>query len=259
MGENLDSNIPPEERRLRKRVFKDMKEIGRGENPSSEQDWDLIWVLSGPGIDIAEDFPEGKDIKDVIFLGGHVDDGPARRDAEKKINESRERLETGIEVAKKVAAKRLGKKVEELTQQDIIENAPPVYWNGTDEGNDNLRQRISEGFLEKYDFPAEKIIISPNLGIQHTGHQFEKIEDGIIEGKRKIVIVSDTYHLPRVKRYLDKKDSKINKENAVLYASEPKRVPVGKALGEIKKIPKYIKGGVLPEEPIEEGELDEKE
>ena len=62
------------------------------------------------------------------------------------------------------------------------------------------------------------------------------------------MIISDTYHLPRVKRYLHKKDNKITKENTVLYASEPKKIPVGKSLSEIKKVHGYIKKGILPEE-----------
>lgn len=136
----------------------------------------------------------------------------------------------------------------ELTLADIKNFSPDIYWNATDWGNDNLRERIKEGLLDKYDFPSEKIIISPNLGIQHTGHQFEKIEEGVIKDRRKIVIISDTYHLPRVKRYLNKKDSKITKENSILYTSQPKRVPIGKALSEIKKVPGYIKKGILEKE-----------
>lgn len=212
-----------------------------------KEDWDLIWVLSGSPIDIAEEFKEGSESKEVLF---DAKDKIAAEDTARKINESKERLETGIKLAKEIAAKRLNKIVEELTSEDIRSAGPDIYWNATNWGNDNLRTRISDGFLDKYNFPSEKIVISPNLGIQHTGHQFEKIEDAIIEGRRKIVIISSAYHLPRVKRYLHKKGSKITEENSVLYASEPKRFPVGKSLGEIKKVPGYIKQGILPEEKI---------
>jgi uncharacterized SAM-binding protein YcdF (DUF218 family) len=132
--------------------------------------------------------------------------------------------------------------------EDIKNAGPDIYWNATDWGNDNLRQRVEEGFLEQYGFPKEKLIISPNLGIRHTGHQFEKMEDNMIEGKRKIVIISDAYHIPRVKRYLNKKGNKINKENSVLYPTKSKRFPIDKTLGEINKIPDYIERGILPKE-----------
>lgn len=249
MSEKISESTPEvpslEERQIKRNVLEDMKEVGRKENPLPQEDWDLVWVLSGPAVDIAEEFTKENEEEEVVF---DVNDKIATKDVAKRINESRERLLTGIELAKEVAAKRLNKTIEELTLEDIKNSAPTVYWNATDWGNDNLRKRIEEGFLDSYNFPIGKIVISPNLDIQHTGHQFEKIEDSIIKGKRKIVIISDTYHLPRVKRYLHKKDSKISEENSILYASEPKRVPIGKALSEIKKIPEYIKKGILEKE-----------
>lgn len=232
-----------EERKLRNKVLEEMKQIARGENPLPQEEWDLIWVLSGPPVDVAERFEENG--KEVFF---NLNDEIAAKDVAKKINESRERLETGIKVSKEVVAKRLNKKVEGLTAEDIKNSAPDIYWNSTDWGNDNLRDRIKEGFLDRYSFPVEKIIISPNLGIQHTGHQFERVEEDVVKGRRKIVIVSDIYHLPRVKRYLHKFRSIINQENAILYPSDQKRVPIDKALGEIKKIYSYIQKGILEEE-----------
>lgn len=234
-----------EEKRIRRRVLEEMKELGRGEDPLPQEDWDLVWVLSGHSVDIAEEFTEDSSGKEVIF--DHADK-IAEKDVAKKINEGRERLETGIKLAKEITAKRLNKPADELTLEDVRNSGPDIYWNATDWGNDNLRERIKEGFLDKYDFPSEKIIISANLGIQYTGDQFEKIEDSVIEGRRKIVIISDTYHLSRVRRYLHKKDSKITEENSLLYASQRKRVPIGKALREIKKVPEYIKKGFLPKE-----------
>lgn len=238
--------VAPDTKRksIERNVLKDMKEIGRGENPNPEGDWDLVWVISGPPIDIAETFTETRD-KEVIYMH---EDKIAAKDVERKVNESRERLETGIKVAKEVAAKRLGKTVDELTEEDLKEQAPSVYWNSTDWANDNLRERIEEGFLKQFQFPEEKLVVAPNLDLKHTGDQFKQIEDRVIDGQRKIAIISDTYHLPRVKRYLGSKGSKVDKEHAVLYASEPKRVPVGKALSEIRKVPNYIEKGHLPEE-----------
>ncbi len=239
MNPEKPSELSPEDKSIKREVFTDMKETGRGEAPKPQQDWDLVWVISGPDMDIAEDFQGNKE---VLF---NKDDKSAEKDAERKVNESRERFETGIKVAKEVTALRLGKRVEELTMDDLINNSPDVYWNGGDWQNANLRQRIKEGFLDRYNFPSEKVIVSPDFGIQNTGDNFDKIEDSVIENRRKIAIVSDTYHLPRVRRLLCKEGCKISEEDSILYPSEPRRVPVGKALGEIKKIPGYTHKGIL--------------
>lgn len=234
-----------EEREIKRNVLEDMKEFGRGETPEPEEDWDLVWVMSGPPIDIAEDFKAGSQ---KIVVDENSSEKAVQQDIAKKINESRERFETGIKIAKEVAARRLNKTVGEITLEDFKNFSPDIYWNGIDWSNDNLRQRIQEGFLDKYFFPTEKIFVAPNSGIKHTGHQFERIEDKVIEDRRKIVIVSDTYHLPRIKRYLSKKNSKVDIKKAVFYPAEPRKVPVGKAMAEIKKIPVYIERGVLEQE-----------
>jgi len=238
-----DENLIIEETRIKRNVLEDMKEMGRGERPEPQEDWDLIWVLSGPPIDIAEDFKGGN--TDVIFEPG---DGSAKKDIARGINESRERLETGMRISKEVAARRLNKGVQYLTTEDVENFCPPVYWNATDWANNNLRERIGQGFLRKFEFPSNKVIVSSNLGIKHTGHQFEKMENGVVDGKRKVVIITDTYHLPRIKRYLNMDDCTVKKEDVILFPSEPRRVPIAKALGEIKKVPKYIKNSVLPKE-----------
>ncbi len=248
MSENFEKSprIPsPSEKEIRKNVLDDMKEIGRGKAPTPQEDWDLVWVISGPPVDIAEDFTQQKGEGEVLFKH---DDVIATRHVAKKRNESRNRLLTGIKIAKEVAATRLNKKVEDLTLEDLKNASPDIYWNSTDWANDNLRQRITEGFLHSYNFPKEKIIISPNLNIEHTGHQFEKIEDSILKDRRNVVVISDIYHLPRVKRYMENENSKVKPENVILYVSEPRDVPIVSAIGEIKKIPKYIALGILPAE-----------
>ena len=237
----------PKDKEVRRKVLEDMKEIGRGENPEVEEDWDLIWVLSGPPIDIRENFADGT--REALFPKGDRETKIASDDVTNKRNESRRRLETGIKVAKGVCALRLKKDIKDLTVDDVLQHSPAIYWNATDWSNDNMRWAMGEGFFEKtYSFPREKIIVSPNLGIMNTGDQFRKFPEEFVEKNRKIVIISDIYHLPRAKRHLHKKGSKITEQNTVLYPSEPKSVPVGKALGEIKKVPKYIEKGILPPE-----------
>lgn len=243
-----EQEIPrPEEKAIKRKVLSDMKEIGRGEKPEAQADWDLIWVLSGPPLDIREDFAD--EAKDVSFPRKDRETKTVINDVANKSNESRKRLGTGIEIAREVCAIRLKKDVKDLTMDDILQNGPAIYWNATDWSNDNMRKAMNEGFFEEvYDFPREKIIVSPNLGIINTGDQFKKFPEEFTENNRKIVVVSDIYHLPRVKRHLHETGGRLTEQNTILYPSEPRSVPVGKALGEIKKIPEYIKKGILPPE-----------
>jgi len=223
MGENFENLATPEEREERKEILQEMKETAYSESPSPKEDWDLVWVLSGPEKSLADAPKSGKR------------------------NENKDRFETAFEIAKKVTALKLGKEYEEITEKEIISSGPDIYFNGSDDENDALRVLIKEGFLAKnYDFPAEKVIISPNLKLKHTGDQFEKIEETVLAGKRKIVIVSSIYHLPRIRRYLKRHQGKIDPEKIVLYPADPREMPVGKTLGEIKKIPRYEKEGILP-------------
>ncbi len=253
--DRMPSPMTPEEKMTPERrkswgALKEMAEIGRGEAPEPAQDWNLIWVLSGPPIDIAERF----DIAgEVLFEHGASD---AEGDIKRRINESRERLEMGISIAKRVAALRLGKEEGELTPEDLKTSSPDIYWNARDWANDNLSARIAEGFLDQYGFPAEKVIVSPNLGIKNTRDQFEKLEEAVVPTEGKVVIVSDTYHLPRVELANDKLDE----GRVVFYPSEtgdPKkkrRIPVAKALDEIRSIPERIKGKTLPKNKWREKE-----
>lgn len=236
MNEKLNRQ---EEETIKREVLADMKEFAYEQAPQPQEDWDLVWVISGPPMDISEDFKGDNEV-----LVGY-DDKIAKKDAEKKINESKRRFETGIDVVKRVTALRLHKEVEEVTEDDIKFSGPKVYWNATDWANDNMRQRIQEGYLKKQGFPDENVIVSPNLGIEHTGHQFEKFPTDLLEQSRKTVIVSDIYHLPRIERYLDKEGTAMPKDKVVLYPAEPRQVPVGKALNEIKKVPKYKEKGIL--------------
>jgi uncharacterized SAM-binding protein YcdF (DUF218 family) len=218
--------LPEEEKKTRERVLEEMIELATEKLPEPEEDWDIVWVISGPPTDIKAE------------------------STEEEINESRERMETGLKISREVTAKRLGKDVEEVTVDDILNNGPNIYWNATDGANDNLRQRIAERLFEKrYGFPGEKIIVSTNKDIKHTGDQFNEFPRELAEANRKIVFVSDTYHIPRIVRYLLKPGyNAIPLEKVVVYPSEPRRIPADKAMSEIEKIPEYIKEGILPKE-----------
>lgn len=222
MSENFENLPTSEEREERKEILQEMKGTAHSEIPSPKENWDLIWVLSGPERSPIET-PE-----------------PGKR------NENKDRLETAFKIAREVTALRIGKNKKDITKDEVASFSPDIYFNGADEENDVLRDLLRGDFLRNYDFPAEKIIISPNLGLKHTGDQFEKMEENVLVGKRKTVIVTSAYHLPRVKRYLKTYHKKIDPENIILYPAEPVIFPVGRTLGEIKKIPRYKREGILP-------------
>ena len=248
----MPERLPEQNPELKDKILDEMRESHNIELPEAQEDWDLIWPLSGPPIDIAEEFNESqeKETGHALLISG---DKIAQKDIERKRNESNIRLTKGINIAKEVTAKRLGKKIEELTIEDIQNFGPDIYWNATDESNDNLRQRINEGWVEqRYDFPREKIVVSPNLGILHTGHQFEKFPEKFASKYKKTVVVTDIYHMPRTKRYFNKKYNRALAEEMaegriILYPSGSK-IPYDKAKGEIDKIPEYIDEGILPSE-----------
>ena len=212
----------------------------------------MVWPLSGPPIDIAEEFnnDEKRETESPLLIAG---DKIAQKDIERKRNESNLRLTTAIRVAKEVTAKRLGKKIEELTMEDVQNFGPDIYWNATDESNDNFRQRIDEGWIEqRYDFPREKIVVSANLGILHTGHQFEKFPEEFTGKYRKTVVITDIYHLPRTKRYFNEKSNKTlaqeMSDGKIIFYTSGSKIPYDKAKGEIDKIPQYVEKGILPPE-----------
>ncbi|MEK7665058.1 MAG: ElyC/SanA/YdcF family protein [Patescibacteria group bacterium] len=184
-------------------TFQEIKKIIKQKNPVAKKDWDLIIILSGPQESIA----------DIL--------------KNNKRNEDKDRFETALKVAKQVAKKR--------------KERPIVYYNGSDEQNDNLRGLIKKGFLQRYDFPEEKIIVSENFKIKNTEDQFKKMSDAVLQNKRKIIIVSSAYHLPRVKNYISKYQKKFNPEKIVLYPAEPKIFELKKAKEEAEKIAKYFK------------------
>ena len=191
-----------------------------------QEDWDLIWVLSGPETSITDE-SSGK----------------------KERNITRDRLLTAFVLSKRVAALRSRKKIKELTRKDIFRLAPSVYYNGTDEQNKDLDSLSHDRRWEqKYNFPAEKIKISPALGIQHTGNQFKTFPKKLVNDNRKIVLVTSLYHLPRVKRYFGSRynTSQISIENVVLVPAEPRCLPVNLDSREARKMQMYEKRGILP-------------
>jgi len=213
-----------EKDKFKQKILDEIKELVRSKELIPQKDWDLICVLSA----FENDFEN--DSKDKW-----------------KRNENKDRLCTAFEIARKVVAVRIGKKIEDIRIQDMAAFSPQVLYVGTDVQNDNLRN-VADDFLGQRNFPKQKLIISENLGIKNTGDQIKEISNNFSGNERRIVVVSNAYHLPRISRYLQGHPDKFNLKKIILYPSNSKKAPPKKVIEEIKKIQKYIKGGILPPE-----------
>lgn len=191
-----------------------------------EKDWDLIWVLSAGELDIAKDYKN-------------------------KRNETRDRIESGIRLVKEITALRLSKN--SLTFEDIKQSGPKIYFSGYNPHNRLMKKYISQSYFKnKYHFPDENILIGPQENILHTDSQFQKFPKKFIEENRKIVIVTDAYHLPRSKRYLKKYPKKFDENKFIFYPSKPLNLNIKQINLEIKKIIRYTKNKILPDIQIPE-------
>ncbi len=219
--------------KARKAIVKELREISDNGFPETQTDWEIIAALSGP---------EEGNIFDKENVGNSG------------YNETEARLATAIDVAKEVTAKRLTKEVSEVTLEDIRSSGPIVYFNGLAAQNEFLATEDAMSILEeRYGFPREKLKITTNPNIKHTGHQFLDFNEQLPpEGQGKMVLVSDLYHLPRMRRYLGLDTNNLTPENTVLYPAKfengKMRLNVRLTLDEIRKIYPYIEKGILPSE-----------
>lgn len=212
----------------RHKAINELKELAENA-PKPQTSWQIIWVLSGPEVDF-----EGKSVKDEMTVPGY--------------NQTKQRLETGMELVKQITALRLNKKPGEVTPEDIKQTGPKIYYNGTQEHNDFCRELALPGGLMQtaYNFPGENVIITANNKITNTNDQFDDLPANLAGNNQQIVLISDLYHLPRVKRYAKKNKDKFLKNQLVFYPSLPLKLPVGKTLRDIRNIHPYIKAGFLP-------------
>ena len=127
--------------------------------PEPQEDWDSIYVFSGP---------------EVVL---DPDNRPAREE-KNPYNQTRRRLETAFNIARKVTslklkAQSIEKDAADLTLQDIRDYGPLVYFNGLVEHNAMLKSVIERKELARmFSFPDDKFIICGE-GIKHTGEQIE--------------------------------------------------------------------------------------
>lgn len=225
------------EQRVRRQTLERLRELARGDLPTPERNWDLIWVFAG-----AEGYHQnGTWVKKGI--------NPTYQDIGNDINQSKTRLATAISIARQVTAMRVGKNTEDVLLEDIQSYDPKIFYNEWDWQNNDLRELFFEDDGEKqYQFPKENIIIPQNSQIMHTGHQFERFPGEILQklsDNGKFILVSDLYHLPRIERYAWKRFSREIIDRVVLYPSQPLFGSLKLFWGEIRKVVEYGEKGDL--------------
>jgi hypothetical protein len=120
-------------------------------------------------------------------------------------NDGYDRMNLGIEVARNVAALKLGKKASELTNDEIRQDGPTILYNGEEESNASLQIVLDTGGIQNY--PKDKFLIfSLPSGQVHTGGQFQSLYSQNAAGEVDLVnstlaIVTHAYHWPRAARY----------------------------------------------------------
>lgn len=227
---------------LREKIVKELRTL-KENLPAPQEDWDVIWVLSGP---------------EYTLDDSASDEQMAEPWKRTPYNQSKRRLETGFALVKSVTALRLKKKLEELTEEDIKSHGPQIYYNGTAKGNDILREFISEGeFERRYKIPKETFRVSGNNDIKNTDHQFSEFPADMVSPDKKVVIVTDLYHMSRATRLPKKYPEKFAHLNPVFYPAQPMELPLNITMEDIRKVHGYIKQGFLPPEDIHSADTEE--
>ena len=238
MGERSPLTL---EQRVKREVLKDLKELAYENPPETKADWNLIWAFSGP-----HGFHQS---------GTWVKKGPdgLYQDIGTEVNEAITRFIAATQIVRQVTALRVGKNVEDVTLDDIRVAGPKIFYNEWDWQNDDLRELFFEENGEKqFEFPKENLIIPQNSQVMHTGHQFEKFPDEVLNvlGENgKFVLVSDLYHLPRIKRHAWKRFTKATVDRMVFYPSQPLFGSFRLFRGEIRRVVEYGKRGNLSWSP----------
>ncbi|MEK7107520.1 MAG: NAD-dependent epimerase/dehydratase family protein [Patescibacteria group bacterium] len=175
----------------------------------------------------SQDSPKPRpDWRIIWVLTGYDTSWDARSD-------TRRRVEEGMRLAKKISRVNGGK-------------LPTIYVSGYDEHNSNLRKWRTEGLFEKkYSFPEANLIVGPLQNILHTWDQFKLFPHKFLKGNKKIIIVTDAYHIPRIERYVEK-FFPAERERFIFYPAKPITINLAYIKSETKKIIKYSKKGIIP-------------
>lgn len=120
------------------------------------------------------------------------------------------RIKAGLEMGAKLTAKRSGKIIADLNEEDYKLHAPLIIYNGSSEQNDAFKEAIEKGLgmISLPNYHPDKIVIIPlSKDKIHTGGQFDSLAEhinidsrlhGLNKDNAEIVCVSSTYHLRRI-------------------------------------------------------------
>lgn len=177
---------------IHKNFIAEIQNIYTTENPEIDKNIKYVWVLSS-----RYSYTKMPIISDAQNIGAV--------DQEDGYN----RMRLGIEIAKKVAAKKLDKQESNLTSEELQKYGPIILFNGGAYDNSLLKDALDKNEIK--DYPKENFyIFTLPEGQANTGTQFktlyQKHEDSNIDlNNAEIAIVTHAYHFPRVYRYFDNK------------------------------------------------------
>lgn len=206
----------------------EIKTIQGRPNPTMDPSTTYVWVLSGRS----------------SYLKEHVD-GPDVKDLEDDYH----RLNLGIQVARGVVQKLSGKT--SLTEEDVQKYGPQIIYNGRPKHNEDLKIALKEGLLTHY--PLNKfLILDLDPKEWNSRGQFMSFKKEVPTTNTSVAIVTHAYHGPRILRMIESQWNPFGVHTAVsLYLVDREFTAPGiqeDLLGEMKRIPTYIKQGDLTQE-----------
>jgi uncharacterized SAM-binding protein YcdF (DUF218 family) len=138
----------------------------------------------------SKEYPVDKDTDGVIILSA---------DSTDTVNtEDQARIEFGISVIKKIVSSQTGCGLESITNEDIIQHAPPLIINA-----ETGQLPVFKEFVKRLGYPDNKIVLLDcgRQGEANTKTQFTAISKDPVLGKlHNLTIITSDYHAPRVTR-----------------------------------------------------------
>src|SRR3989344_4630269 len=160
------------------------------------------------------------------------------------------RIKLAIEVYKRIAAKKLGKDIKQLTDEDLrSEILPFIILNGETEQLPMMRKVA----VDEFHFPLEKLqeMDCGRRGVANTKTQFEKFElDPHLSKLPHIALITNAYYAPRVVRTASANLSADTDFDVIGVPLKDLKFNVfRKTRGEVKKIIRYAEKGDMSKHP----------
>lgn len=240
-------------------LLNEFSNIAQTPNPEPSSNIDYVFILSARS----------------TYLGTPVDNQniPDKTD-------DYQRVRLGVSVAKEVTARRLKKRIEDVTFEDIRLFGPTIVYNGvklhnyefvksmllnkpfinkfSNKKEPYLKQPLPTTFTFLEDYPSEKICIldlDPACG--NTKGQFLCIKEKLKIQNTDVALITHGFHAPRVFRMVGKK-APLNPfgDNVTCYAFLVDRTfqangAAADIAGEMDRIPTYISKKDLCDQPCE--------